>query len=48
MENLKENYNNTQAYIENNKDSMEEQMLNNLLEKQQRREEQINFLEDEN
>lgn len=48
LENLKENYYNTQGYIENNKDSIDEQMLNNLLEKQQHREEQINFLEDEN
>lgn len=48
LENLKENYISTQGYIENNRDSIDEQMLNNLLEKQQHREEQINFLENEN
>jgi len=47
LENLKERYENTQGYIENNKDSIDEQMLNNLQEKQQHREEQINFLENE-
>lgn len=48
LENLKENYTNTQGYIEKNKDLIDDQMLNNLLEKQKRREQQINFLEDEN
>lgn len=48
LKNLKENYYNTQNYIDNNRDSIDEQMLNNLLEKQQHREEQIMFLEDEN
>ena len=48
LENLKENYISTQGYIEKNRDSIDEQMLNNLLEKQQHREEQINFLENEN
>ena len=47
LENVKEKYENTQGYIENNKDSMDEQMLKNLQEKQQHREEQINFLENE-
>lgn len=47
LQNLKENYENTQGYIENNRDSMDEQMLKNLQEKQQHREEQINFLENE-
>lgn len=47
LKNLKENYENTQGYIENNKDSMDEQMLKNLQEKQEHREEQINFLENE-
>jgi hypothetical protein len=47
LENLKENYRNTQGYIENNKESMDQQMLDNLLEKQQHREEQIDFLENE-
>lgn len=48
LENLKENYISTQGYMKNNRDSIDEQMLNNLLEKQQHREEQINFLENEN
>ena len=47
LENLKENYYNTENYIENNRDSIDEEMLRNLQEKQQHREEQINFLEDE-
>lgn len=47
LENLKENYRNTQGYIENNKESVDQQMLDNLLEKQQHREEQIDFLENE-
>ncbi len=46
LDNLKENYYNTEGYIENNRDSMDETMLKNLQEKQQHREEQINFLED--
>ena len=46
LANLKENYYNTQGYIENNKDSIDEEMLRNLQEKQQHREEQIMFLED--
>ena len=48
LENLKEKYYNTENYIENNRDSIDEEMLRNLQEKQQHREEQINFLEDEN
>ena len=47
LENLKENYENTQDYIENNKDSMDEQMLQNLQERQKHRKEQIMYLEDE-
>lgn len=47
LENLKENYKNAQGYIENNKDSIDDQMFQNLQEKQQHREEQIAFLEDE-
>ncbi len=46
LENLKENYRNTENYINNNKDSLDEEMLNNLQEKQQHRKEQIVFLED--
>ena len=46
LENVKEKYNNTQGYIENNKESMNEDMLRNLYEKQQNREEQIRYLED--
>ena len=46
LENVKERYNNTEGYIQNNKDSMDEQMLRNLQEKQQHREEQIRFLQD--
>lgn len=47
LKNLKENYENTQGYIKNNKDSIDDQMLKNLQEKQQHREEQIDFLENE-
>ena len=47
LENVKEKYYNTQNYIENNKGSIDEEMMRNLQEKQQHREEQINFLEDE-
>lgn len=47
LENLKENYRNTQGYIEHNLDSIDPQMLQNLQEKQAHREEQIIFLEDE-
>lgn len=47
LENLKEKYNNTEHYIENNKNYMNNQMFKNLQEKQQRREEQIDFLENE-
>ena len=47
LENVKQNYENTQNYIENNQDSIDEEMYKNLQEKQQHREEQINFLEDE-
>lgn len=47
LENLKENYYKTEGYIQNNKYNMNEQMLKDLQEKQQHREEQINFLENE-
>ncbi len=47
LQNLKENYENTQGYIQKNRASIDEQMLRNLQEKQQHREEQINFLENE-
>jgi len=33
LENVKEKYNNTQGYIQNNKESMNEEMLRNLYEK---------------
>lgn len=46
LQNLKENYRNTQGYIEHNRDSIDSQMLQNLQEKQRHREEQIAFLED--
>ena len=46
LENLKENYENTKNYIENNRNAIDEQMLQNLQEKQQHRKEQIVFLED--
>ena len=46
LENVKERYNNTEGYIKNNKDGINEEMLRNLQEKQQHREEQIRFLED--
>ena len=47
LENLKERYNNTQNYIQNNRETIDEQTMRNLQEKQQHREEQIIFLEDE-
>ena len=47
LENLKENYDNTQNYIKNNQETIDDQMMRNLQEKQQHREEQINFLENE-
>ncbi len=46
LENVKERYFNTEGYIKNNKDNMNEEALRNLYEKQQRREEQIKYLED--
>lgn len=45
LKNVRERYENTQGYIENNKETMNDEMLRNLQEKQQHREEQINFLE---
>jgi len=46
LENVKEKYYSTEGYIQNNKDGMNEEMLKNLQEKQQHREEQIMYLED--
>jgi len=46
LENVKEKYYNAEGYIQNNKDGMNEEMLRNLYEKQQHREEQIRYLED--
>lgn len=46
LENVKEKYYNTEGYIKNNKDGMNQDMLRNLYEKQQHREEQIRYLED--
>jgi len=43
---VKEKYYSTEGYIQNNKDGMNEEMLKNLQEKQQHREEQIMYLED--
>ena len=45
LENVIEKYNSTEGYIKNNKDGMNEDMLKNLQEKQQHREEQIRFLQ---
>ena len=47
LENVKEKYHNTENYIQNNKDGMNEEMFRHLQEKQQHREEQIDFLENE-
>lgn len=46
LENLKEKYYSTEGYIQKNKDNMNAEMLRNMQEKQQHREEQIMFLED--
>lgn len=46
LDNLKEKYYSTEAYIQKNKDNMNAEMLRNMQEKQQHREEQIMFLED--
>lgn len=46
LENVKEKYYSAEGYIQNNKDSMNDEMLRNLQEKQQHREEQIRCLED--
>lgn len=46
LENLKENYANTENYINCYRDSIDNEMLRNLQEKQQHRKEQIIFLED--
>lgn len=47
LENVKENYYATQEYINLYGENINEQMLQNLVEKQQHREQQINFLENE-
>lgn len=47
LENVKENYYATKEYINHYGKNINEQMLQNLVEKQQHREEQINFLENE-
>ena len=46
LENLKDNYVSTNAYMLKNKDSMDEEMLNNLEKRQEHRKEQIENLED--
>lgn len=46
LENLKEKYYSSEGYIQKNKDNMNGEMLRNMQEKQQHREEQIMFLED--
>lgn len=46
LENLKEKYYSTEGYIQKNKNNMNDEMLRNMQEKQQHREEQIMFLED--
>ena len=46
LENLKDNYVSSNAYILKNKNSMNEEMLNNLEKKQEHRKEQIENLED--
>ena len=46
LEKIKEKYNSAEGYIQNNKEGMNEEMLRNLHEKQQHREEQIRCLED--
>ena len=47
LENVKEKYISTENYIKNNSESMNDEMLKNMQAKQQHREEQINFIEDE-
>lgn len=45
LKNLKENYESTEGYINNNSKHMNKYDLNNLKEKQENRENQINWLE---
>lgn len=45
LKNLKENYESTEGYINNNSEHMNKSDLNNLKEKQENRENQINWLE---
>lgn len=47
LQNLKEKYENTQNYIKNNYDNINEQMMQDLKSKQEKRKNQINFLENE-
>jgi len=46
VENLSQRYESTQGYIKNNKDNMNEQMLRNLEEKQEKRRIQLDNLKD--
>lgn len=46
VENLSQRYESTQGYIENNKDNMNEEMLRNLEEKQEKRRIQLDNLKD--
>lgn len=47
LENLKQNYENSKEYIENNLDSMDQQMYDNLEQRQKNRRNQIQQLEDD-
>ena len=47
LENLKQNYENSKGYIENNLDSMDQQMYDNLEERQKNRRNQIQQLEED-
>jgi len=46
IENLEKRYENTQGYIKNNKDNMNEQILSNIEEKQEKRRIQLDNLKD--
>lgn len=48
LENLKDNYVSSQAYINKNKDNMNKEQLQNLKRRQEHRKEQIENLEDYN
>ena len=47
LENLKQNYENSKGYIENNLDSMDQQMYDNLEQRQKNRRNQIQQLEED-